>query len=132
MLKKQMMLTPAQKKANARNQLFRQIHGYNLTPFINRANAEKAITDEEDILLREIMQRLILLKSYQFENSKKVGLNARRRCSNCNGIARWKVTILGQEQYCCNKHKEQAERYNKQSYKGEWMVTNIRPIDPNK
>lgn len=132
MSKNQKMLTPAQKRANARNQLFRQIHGYNLTPFINRANAEEAITDEEDILLREVMQRLILLKSYQFENSKRVGLHPRRRCQYCNGIARWKVTILGQEQYRCNKHKEQAERDNKQNYKGEWMVTNIRPIDPNK
>ena len=127
-----MSLTKAQKKANARNQLFRQIHGYKLAPFINRANVEEAITNEEDILLKEIMQRLILLKSYQFENSKKVGLNARRRCKYCNGIARWKITILGQEQYCCNKHKEQAERDNKQNYKGEWMVTNIRPINPNK
>lgn len=122
----------AQKKANARNQLFRQIHGYNLTPFINRANNVKAITDEEDTLLSEIIQRLILLKSYQFENSKQVGLNPHRRCKCCNGIARWKITILGQEQYRCNKHKEQAERDNKQNYKGEWMVTNIRPIDPNK
>ena len=127
-----MSLTKAQRKANARNQLFRQIHGYKLAPFINRANAEEAITNEEDILLKEIMQRLILLKSYQFENSKKVGLNARRRCKCCNGIARWKITILGQEQYRCNKHKEQAERDNKQNYKGEWMVTNIHPIDPNK
>lgn len=132
MLKNLKPLTQAQKKANARNQLFRQIHGYDLTPFINRANAEEAITDEEDILLREIMQRLILLKSYQFENSKRVGLHPRRRCQCCNGIARWKVTIFGQEQYYCNKHKEQAERDNKQNYKGEWMVTNIRPIDPNK
>ena len=127
-----MSLTKAQRKANARNQLFRQIHGYKLAPFINRANVEEAITNEEDILLKEIMQRLILLKSYQFENSKKVGLNARRRCKYCNGIARWKITIFGQEQYCCNKHKEQAERDNKQNYKGEWMVTNIRSIDPNK
>ena len=127
-----MSLTKAQKKANARNQLFRQIHGYKLAPFINRANVEEAITNEEDILLKEIMQRLILLKSYQFENSKKVGLNARRRCKYCNGIARWKITILGQEQYCCNKHKEQVERDNKQNYKGEWMVTNIHSIDPNK
>lgn len=30
------MLTKLQKKANSRNQLFRQIHGYYLTPFINK------------------------------------------------------------------------------------------------
>ena len=43
------MLTQAQKRANARNQLFRQIHGYNLIPFINRAVAENAITEDEQI-----------------------------------------------------------------------------------
>lgn len=130
MSKNQKMLTPAQKRANARNQLFRQIHGYNLTPFINRAIAENAITEDEQIVLQEIKDRLTFLKGMQFENSKKVGLNARRRCKCCNGIARWKITILGQEQYRCNKHKEQAERDNKQNYKGEWMVTDIHEINP--
>lgn len=30
------ILTKLQKKANSRNQLFRQIHRYSLTPFINK------------------------------------------------------------------------------------------------
>ena len=127
-----MSLTKAQRKANARNQLFRQIHGYSLVPFISRAIREDAITSSELDALNEIGDKLEYLKANQFANSKNVGLHPRRRCKCCNGIARWKITILGQEQYCCNKHKEQAERDNKQNYKGEWMVTNIRPIDPNK
>lgn len=127
-----MSLTKAQRKANARNQLFRQIHGYSLVSFINRAIREDAITTSELDTLNEIGDKLEYLKANQFANSKNVGLHPRRRCKCCNGIARWKITILGQEQYCCNKHKEQAERDNKQNYKGEWIVTNIRPIDPNK
>ena len=127
-----MSLTKAQKKANARNQLFRQIHGYSLTPFINRAVQENAITIYEEAILRNIEDLRKNLISKQFEGSKEVGLNPRRRCNRCNGIARWKITILGQEQYCCNKHKEQVERDNKQNYNGEWMVTNIRSINPNK
>lgn len=127
-----MSLTKAQRKANARNQLFRQIHGYSLVPFISRAIREDAITPSELDALNEIGDKLEYLKANQFANSKNVGLHPRRRCKCCNGIARWKITILGQEQYCCNKHKKQAERDNKQNYKGEWMVTNIHPIDPNK
>ena len=127
-----MSLTKAQRKANARNQLFRQIHGYSLVPFISRAIREDAITPSELDALNEIGNKLEYLKANQFANSKNVGLHPHRRCKCCNGIARWKITILGQEQYCCNKHKEQAERDNKQNYKGEWMVTNIHPIDPNK
>lgn len=127
-----MSLTKAQRKANARNQLFRQIHGYSLVPFISRAIREDAITTSELNVLNEIGDKLEYLKANQFANSKNVGLHPRRRCKCCNGIARWKITILGQEQYCCNKHKKQAERDNKQNYKGEWMVTNIHPIDPNK
>ena len=127
-----MSLTKAQRKANARNQLFRQIHGYSLVPFISRAIREDAITPSELNTLNEIGDKLEYLKANQFANSKNVGLHPRRRCKCCNGIARWKITILGQEQYYCNKHKEQAERDNKQNYKGEWMVTNIHPIDPNK
>lgn len=127
-----MSLTKAQRKANARNQLFRQIHGYSLVPFISRAIREDAITPSELDALNEIGDKLEYLKVNQFANSKNVGLHPRRRCKCCNGIARWKITILGQEQYCCNKHKEQVERDNKQNDKGEWMVTNIRPIDPNK
>lgn len=127
-----MSLTKAQRKANARNQLFRQIHGYSLVPFISRAIREDAITPSELDALNEIGDKLEYLKANQFANSKNVGLHPRRRCKCCNSIARWKITILGQEQYCCNKHKEQVERDNKQNYKGEWMVTNIHPIDPNK
>ena len=127
-----MSLTKAQRKANARNQLFRQIHGYSLVPFISRAIREDAITTSELDALNEIGDKLEYLKANQFANSKNVGLHPRRRCKCCNGIARWKITILGQEQYCCNKHKEQVERDNKQNDKGEWMVTNIRAINPNK
>ena len=127
-----MSLTKAQRKANARNQLFRQIHGYSLVPFISRAIREDAITPSELDALNEIGDKLEYLKANQFANSKNVGLHPRRRCKCCNGIARWKITILGQEQYCCNKHKEEYERDNKQNIDGDWMIISITPIDPNK
>ncbi|AXF52185.1 MAG: hypothetical protein [crAssphage sp. isolate ctcc615] len=81
-------MTAAQIKANARNQLFRQIHGYSLTPFINRAIKEGAITEKEIDVLNEINMKLEFLKTHQFDNSKTVGLTPRRRCHYCNGIAR--------------------------------------------
>lgn len=126
------ILTKLQKKANSRNQLFRQIHGYSLIPFIQRAIREDAITDCEQIVLREITDRISFLKGNQFESSKELGLHPRRRCHCCNNIAHWKITIFGIEQYCCNKHKEEAERDNKQNNKGEWMVTSILHIDSTK
>ena len=127
-----MSLTKAQRKANARNQLFRQIHGYSLVPFISRAKRENAITYYEEALLLNIEEYRKKLIEHQFNNSKEVGLHPRRRCSCCNGIARWTAIVCGEKKYLCNKHKAEYERDNKQNYKGEWMVTNIHPIDPNK
>lgn len=126
------LLTPAQKKANARNQLFRQIHGYSLERFIDRAVKEESITPYEKFWLDRILASIAILKQCQFEGSKEVGLHPRRRCFYCNGIARWKLTVLGKERYCCNKHKEEFERDNKQNVNGEYMVTYIQPINPNK
>lgn len=125
-------LTPAQKKANARNQLFRQIHGYSLMPFIARAKRENAITIIEEcalIAIEEYRQKLI---ANQFKGSVEVGLNPCRRCSCCNNIARWRITIFGEERLYCNKHKESIARDNKQNDKVEWMVTSVLPINPNK
>lgn len=128
-----MSLTKAQKKANARNQLFRQIHGYSLVPFISRAIRENAITPSELNTLNEIGDKLEYLKANQFANSKNVGLHPRRRCSCCNGIARWKLTMFDEsETFLCNKHKEEYKRDNKQNIDGDWMITSIIPIDPNK
>ena len=128
-----MSLTKAQRKANARNQLFRQIHGYSLVPFINRAIREDAITPSELDALNEIGDKLEYLKANQFANSKNVGLHPRRRCSCCNGIARWKLTMFDEsETFLCNKHKEEYERDNKQNIDGDWMIISITSIDPNK
>lgn len=128
-----MSLTKAQKKANARNQLFRQIHGYSLVPFISRAIREDAITPSELDALNEIGDKLEYLKANQFANSKNVGLHPRRRCSCCNGIARWKLTMFDESiTFLCNKHKEEYERDNKQNIDGDWMIISITPIDPNK
>ena len=128
-----MSLTKAQRKANARNQLFRQIHGYSLVPFISRAIRENAITPSELNALNEIGDKLEYLKANQFANSKNVGLHPRRRCSCCNGIARWKLTMFDEsETFLCNKHKEEYKRDNKQNIDGDWMITSITPIDPNK
>lgn len=124
------VLTPAQKKANARNQLFRQIHGYSLTPFINKAVQENAITIYEEAILRNIEDLRKKLISKQFEGSKEVGLNPRRRCSYCNNIAHYRATIIGTDYYLCNKHKEEVERDNKQDVNGEWMATDIHEINP--
>ena len=88
-----MSLTKAQRKANARNQLFRQIHGYSLVPFISRAIRENAITPSELDALNEIGDKLEYLKANQFANSKEVGLHPRRRCSCCNSIARWTAIV---------------------------------------
>lgn len=125
-----MSLTKAQRKANARNQLFRQIHGYFLTPFINRAIQENAITIYEEAILRNIEDLRKNLISKQFEGSKEVGLNPRRRCNCCNGIARWQINMFGRLRYYCNKHKEEIERDNKQNSNGDWMVTDIHEINP--
>lgn len=125
-------MTAAQIKANARNQLFRQIHGYSLTPFINRAIKEGAITEKEIDVLNEIGMKLEFLKIHQFDNSKKVGLNPHRRCNCCNGIARWKCIILDEEKFLCNKHKKEFEQDNKQNCEGKWLLTSIIPIDPHK
>lgn len=128
-----MSLTKAQRKANARNQLFRQIHGYSLVPFISRAIREDAITPSELDALNKIGDKLEYLKANQFANSKNVGLHPRRRCSCCNGIARWKLTMFDEsEKFLCNKHKEEYKRDNKQNIDGDWMIISITPIDPNK
>ena len=128
-----MSLTKAQRKANARNQLFRQIHGYSLVPFISRAIREDAITPSELDALNEIGDKLEYLKANQFANSKNVGLHPRRRCSCCNGIARWKLTMFDEsETFLCNKHKEEYKRDNKQNIDGDWMIISIILIDPNK
>ena len=114
----------AQRKANTRNQLFRQLHGYSLKPFIDRAKRENAITSEEIELLDKIQEVLSVLKQKQFDNSKKVGLNPRRRCF-CNGIARWICTSPdGYTRYLCNKHKEEWEKDN--------VFLSFKSIDPYK
>lgn len=123
-------LTQAQRRANARNQLYRQIHGYNLDRFTNIAIIENAITDSERILLERIKIELNTLKKYQFENSKAVGLNPRRRCAYCNNIAHYKATVFGTKEYLCNKHKEIVDKDNKQNNNGDWMITNIHEINP--
>ena len=130
MSKNQKMLTPAQKRANARNQLFRQIHGYNIKRFVDFAIKENAITENEKEWLGDITIALTVLKEHQFQNSKELGLNPRRRCTYCNNIARYKATIFGKEKYLCNKHKEEAERDNKQDINGECMATDIHEINP--
>lgn len=125
-----MSLTKAQRKANARNQLFRQIHGYSLIPFINRAVQENAITIYEEAILHNIEDLRKNLISKQFEGSKEVGLNPRRRCSYCNNIAHYKATIIGKYHYLCNKHKEQVEQDNKQNIDNKLIVTDIHEINP--
>lgn len=127
---KQKILTPAQKRANARNQLFRQIHGYNIKRFVDFAIKENAITENEREWLDDVTIALTVLKEHQFENSKELGLNPRRRCAYCNNIAHYKATVFGKEEYLCNRHKEQADRDNKQNSNGDWMIINIHEINP--
>lgn len=130
MEKKTKQLTQAQKRANARNQLFRQIHGYNIKRFIDIATRENAITKREFDVLCQITMKLEFLKRHQFQNSKILGFNPRRRCAYCNNIAHYKAIIFGTEEYLCNKHKEQAERDNKQNLDGDYMITDIQKINP--
>lgn len=130
MSKKLKEMTKAQLKANARNQLFRQIHGYSLLPFILRAERVEAITIEEQAILYNIEELRKKLIAKQFEGSKEVGLNPRRRCCNCNGIARFAVVMFGEKHLMCTKCKTQAEIDNKMNYNGEWLVTDIKEINP--
>lgn len=123
-------LTQAQKRANARNQLYRQIHGYNIKRFIDFAVRENSITQKEFDVLCQINMKLEFLKKHQFQNSKELGLNPRRRCTYCNNIAHYRATVFGTEKYLCNKHKEIADKDNKQNSNGDWMVTNIHEINP--
>ena len=100
----------AQKRASARNLLFRQIYGYNLGSFISKAKAESVITAEEIECLDKIQDILSSLKQKYFDNSKKLGLNPRRRCF-CGNVARWRcIDILDNTKYLCNKHKEEWEK----------------------
>lgn len=112
----------AQKKANARNQLFRQIHGYSLTSFVNRAREVNAITSTEDTILTVIEYNIKFLKEMQFDNSKKLNLHPRRRCF-CNGIAKWAcVDKTGNKRLLCNKHKKQWEE--------DGSLVSFKPINP--
>lgn len=106
-LKKQ---TKAQKRANARNLLFRQIYGCNFGSFISKARFENAITPEEIGDLALIQDILSSLKQKYFDNSKKLGLHPRRRCF-CGNVAKWRsVDIFGNTKYLCDKHKEAWEK----------------------
>lgn len=112
----------AQKKASARNQLFRQIHGYSLTSFVNRAREVNAITSMEDAILTSIENHIKVLKEMQFDNSKKLNLHPRRRCF-CNGIARWVcIDKTGNKRLLCNKHKKQWEE--------DESLVSFKPINP--
>ena len=129
-MEKNKPLTQAQRKANARNQLFRQVHGGFLSTFIIRAVKENAITNYEHAILLFIEELRDKLISKQFEGSKEIGLNPRRRCGYCNTIAHYRATIIGTDYYLCNKHKEEVERDNKRNVNGEWMITDIHEINP--
>lgn len=111
----------AQKRANARNLLFRQIYGYNLGSFINRAKAENAITVEEIECLDKIQDILSSLKQKYFDNSKELGLHPRRRCF-CGNVAKWYcVDIFDNNKYLCNIHKKEWEKDS---------IVYCKPINP--
>lgn len=111
----------AQKRANARNLLFRQIYGYNLGSFINRAKAENAITVEEIEYLDKIQDILSSLKQKHFDNSKELGLHPRRRCF-CGNVAKWHcVDIFDNAKYLCNAHKKEWEKDS---------IVYCKPINP--
>lgn len=123
-------MTDKQRRSNARNALFRQIHGNNLEHLMRIAEKEEAISNIELCYLTNIIYYLNTLKNSQFINSKLLGFNPRRRCAYCKNIAYWKANIIKTETYLCNKHKEEVERDNKQNINGEWMVTDIHKINP--
>lgn len=102
--------TKAQKRANARNFLFRQIYGCSFGSFMSRARLENAITPEEIEYLDIIRDMLSSLKQKYFDNSKKLGLHPRRRCF-CGNVAKWSyVDSFGNTEYLCDKHKEVWEK----------------------
>lgn len=123
-------LTSAQRKANARNQLFRQIYGFALSKFVDEAVRFNAVTYEELDLLNQIRLRLTQLKLNQFDNSKKVGLNPRRRCKFCGGIARWKADYYGIDSLLCNKCKQEAEEDNEIHKQHNLPIIKFEKINP--
>lgn len=111
----------AQKRAKARNLLFRKIYGYNLGSFINRAKEENAITVEEIECLDKIQDILSSLKQKYFDNSKELGLHPRRLCF-CGNVAKWYcVDILDNAKYLCDAHKKELEKYS---------IVYCKPINP--
>lgn len=104
--------TSAQLRADARNTLFRQLHGCGIEHYGNIAAKYDAITSEEAKLLLTISSCINKLKEQQFDNSKELGFYPRRRCAYCKNVARWKRTNLTFgiiTPYVCSKHKHAIE-----------------------
>lgn len=127
MMKKE---SESQKKANARNQLFRQIHGYSLKPFVDRAMRKGALTPIECNILNSMLHSIDMLKKHQFEGSQEVGLHPKRRCQYCNGIARFEAdSYTGDHVRLCNKHKVELE-HNWSEHLQYYAIHNIKEINP--
>lgn len=92
-----------QKKARARANLKRQLTNGNLVIAINKAFEIGAVSFQERILLDNIKTDIETVINKWFDNTKRVGLKAKRRCTLCGRIAKYKVIYPTFESYRCTK-----------------------------
>lgn len=123
-------MTPAQRKANARNQLFRQLHGSSIKRFIDAAIREQAISGYEYDYLKKLERIRTNIISQQFEGAKAIGLHPKRRCKWCGKVAHWKVDFDGDIYNICNKCKKLADMEIEANI-GRHNIVIIKKINPN-
>lgn len=117
-------------KADARNQLFWKIKGLGLTRFIETAVRYNALTLEEREKFEKILELVNSLINNQFNNTKIVGLNAKRRCTYCKNVAHFKIENNYGTKYLCNEHKKLLE-HDIDQFTGRPVKYNIITINPN-
>ncbi len=96
-------------KADARNQLFWKIRGLGLKRFIETAIRYNALTLEEREKFEKILELTNSLIDNQFNNTKIIGLNAKRRCTYCKNVAHFKTNCFDHDIFLCNEHKRILE-----------------------
>ena len=118
-------MTYAQLKANARNNLLRQISNGNLQNAVNNAYKNNVLTETERAMFATIFKRLNIIKDNWFESTKKVGLHPKRRCSICNKIAKYKaIKFDNQSNFYC------ADHFNTEECDSKFYVK-YETINPN-
>lgn len=128
--------TKKQIQVRIRQSLFWYLKGINLSRFINRGAIYNSFTTEEIELVNDIENKIKLLKSAQFNSSKLLGLNPKRRC-NCGKTAKYKAIVYFTPRYICETCKKELELEDKlkssrnpSTNKPIYRITNIEEINP--